>query len=318
MNAGAGSVGTYLAEKKEAIDRRLDSLVPDPETWPVSIHRAIRHSLFAGGKRLRPILALAAAETLGGDLEATLPSACGLEMIHTYSLIHDDLPALDNDAWRRGVPTCHIAFGEATAILAGDALLTHGLGTIARYPEDLRYDRAKVRLLEAVVEAIGTGGMIGGQVADLEAERGRAAGLEESESIPGLEPANLDPAALLARIHESKTGRLIRASLAVGGYLAFAGEGDLEKLDRYGERIGLAFQIRDDLLDVESDRATLGKDTRKDAGAGKLTFPVVWGVGASREMLRKTVEDAIEAARELEGEGGLLARLARFVAERRS
>jgi geranylgeranyl diphosphate synthase type II len=294
-------VTEYLAARREEVDRELSRLLPPEDAWPATLHRAIRHSLFAGGKRLRPILCLTAAETIGGESEPALAPACGLEMIHTYSLIHDDLPALDDDALRRGVPTCHVVFGEAIAILAGDALLTHGLGTLARYPEDEIYTEPKIRAVNTVVDAIGTTGMIGGQVADLEAEK------EERPSE-----------SLVEKIHESKTGRLIRASLAVGGLLAFAEDEDLARLDAYGRAIGLAFQIKDDLLDLEADSATLGKASGKDAAAGKATFPAVWGVERSRAMLREKVEEAIEAARKLPAEGGRLPDLARFVGERKN
>ena len=291
----------YLAARREEVDLALDRLLPSPETWPKSLHAAIRHSVFAGGKRLRPILCLAAAETFGADRADVLEAACGLEMIHTYSLIHDDLPALDNDDLRRGVPTCHVAFGEATAILAGDALLTHGLGMFALYPRGERYAGAKVRLLQTVVDSIGTAGMIGGQMADLEAEEVAA----PSED-------------LVEQIHENKTGRLMRASLAAGGILAFGSDGDLAQLDLYGRKIGLAFQIKDDLLDVESDAATLGKTSGKDAAAGKATFPLVWGTERSHRVLAQTIEEAVETARGLPGRGGRLPELARFVGERKS
>ena len=275
--------------------------MPGADAWPSTLHRAMRHSLFAGGKRLRPILALSAAEAVGGEAGPALEPACALEMIHTYSLIHDDLPALDNDDLRRGIPTCHVVFGEAMAILAGDALLTLGLGLLAKYPKEEVYDGAKLRTLDAVVDAIGTTGMIGGQVADLEAS-GAAAPSED----------------LVRQIHESKTGRLIRASLALGGILSFASEEDLERLDRYGRALGLAFQIKDDLLDVESDAATLGKTPGKDAAAGKVTFPGVWGVERSRQMLASTLEEAVAAAESLPGLGGRLPDLARFVGARKS
>jgi geranylgeranyl diphosphate synthase, type II len=283
------------------VDGELSRLLPPEDAWPATLHRAIRHSLFAGGKRLRPILCLTAAETIGGESGPVLAPACGLEMIHTYSLIHDDLPALDNDDLRRGVASCHVVFGEAIAILAGDALLTHGLGTLARYPEEEIYTEAKVKAVNAVVEAIGTTGMLGGQVADLEAEK---------EQHPSED--------LVRRIHESKTGRLIRASLAVGGLLSFAGDEDLERLDACGRAVGLAFQIKDDLLDIEADAATLGKASGKDAAAGKVTFPSVWGVERSREILRRTIEEAVTAARALGNGGGRLPELARFVGERKS
>ncbi|MCA1580772.1 MAG: polyprenyl synthetase family protein [Acidobacteria bacterium] len=267
--------------------------------WPEKLHRAIRHSVFAGGKRLRPILCLAAGETAGAPPGRLLAPACALEMIHTYSLIHDDLPALDNDDLRRGVPTCHVQFGEATAILAGDALLTHGLGTLARFPEGGEFAAAKIRVLETVVEAIGTRGMIGGQAADLGAE---------DEHDPS--------EALVLSIHENKTGRLIRASLAVGAILSGAPRDVLRSLETYGRAVGLAFQIKDDLLDVEADAATLGKSAGKDAAAGKATFPAVWGVERSRAMLSEQIEQAIESARGLPARGGRLPELARYVEER--
>jgi len=294
-------IAGFLAARREDVDRTLDRMLPSADAWPKKLNSAIRHSVFAGGKRLRPILCLAAAEAFGAERATVIQAACGLEMIHTYSLIHDDLPALDNDDLRRGVPTCHIAFGEATAILAGDALLTHGLGVFATYPEDETYATAKVRVLRTVVESIGTAGMIGGQMADLEAE---------DVSAPTED--------LVETIHENKTGRLMRASLAVGGLLAFGQDADLVRLDVYGSKIGLAFQIKDDLLDVESDAATLGKKSGKDAAAGKATFPVVWGVERSHRVLAETIEEAVAAARDLPSGGGRLPDLARFIGERKS
>jgi geranylgeranyl diphosphate synthase type II len=294
-------LASYLAARRLEVDATLERLVPEPSHWPETIHRAVRHSLFAGGKRVRPILCLAAAEAVGGPPGPVLEPACGLEMIHTYSLIHDDLPALDDDSLRRGVPTCHVVFGEDMAILAGDALLTLGLATLARYPQEEAWAAAKLRALALVTDAIGTSGMIGGQVADLEAE----------------EVENPDPD-LLMRIHETKTGCLIRASLAVGGVLSFASETALARLDRYGHALGLAFQIKDDLLDVESDSATLGKSSGKDAAQGKVTFPAIYGIERSRALLSEKVEEAVEAAKSLPGGGGHLPELARFVGERRN
>jgi geranylgeranyl diphosphate synthase, type II len=291
----------YLSTRKVEVDRALDRLLPSASAWPETLHRAIRHSLFAGGKRLRPILCLAAAEAVGGEWERALEPACGLEMIHTYSLIHDDLPALDDDALRRGKPACHVAFGEAMAILAGDALLTRGLGVLASYPEEEIYAPVRARAVAAVADAIGTTGMIGGQVADLEAEKAEA---HTPDSVLG--------------IHENKTGRLIRAALAVGGILSFSSSEDLERLDAYGRAVGLAFQIKDDLLDVESDASVLGKASGKDAARGKATFPAVFGVERSRALLAEAVVEALEAAGRLPREGGRLPEVARFVAERRS
>jgi geranylgeranyl pyrophosphate synthase len=299
MTTTATDIGSYLAARREEVDRELARLVPPENAWPERLHKAIRHSLFAGGKRLRPILCLAAGEAAGAPAGRLLAPAAGLEMIHTYSLIHDDLPALDDDDLRRGVPTCHVVYGEATAILAGDALLTHGLGTLARHPEGGEFAAAKIRVLETVIDAIGTRGMIGGQAADLEAE--------ENDN-PSEE--------LVLAIHENKTGRLIRASLAVGGILSGAAKDVLRSLEAYGRALGLAFQIKDDLLDVEADSETLGKAAGKDAAAGKATFPVVWGVDRSKTMLREQVEQAIDAVRGLPGRGGRLPELARFVEER--
>jgi geranylgeranyl pyrophosphate synthase len=305
MAAGAetasSGVSEYLSRRRSEVDAALERLLPGPDVWPEHLHRAIRHSVFAGGKRLRPTLCIAAAEVLGAPASLVLEPACGLEMIHTYSLIHDDLPALDNDDLRRGVPTCHVVFGEATAILAGDALLTHGLGVFASHPRGERYAAAKVRVLETVVDAIGTRGMIGGQAADLEAEE---------ERNPTAE--------LLTKIHENKTGRLIRASLLAGAILAGGDDATLARVDLYGRRIGLAFQIKDDLLDVEADAATLGKAAHKDEAAGKATFPVVWGVEKSRALLAENVAEAVALASSLPGGGGVLPDLARFVGARKS
>jgi geranylgeranyl diphosphate synthase type II len=296
--------GEFLARWRQRVDTALDDLLPPDSRWPATLHRAMRYSVMAGGKRLRPVLALAAANACGGDLEAILPAACGLEMIHTYSLIHDDLPALDDDDWRRGVPTCHKQFGEATAILAGDALLTLGLGCFSAHPAAPKYDALRARTAAAVASAIGTAGMIGGQMEDIEAER---------ESPPGDRSLGR-----LERIHAHKTGALIRASLGVGGILSFAGEDALALLDRYGTALGLAFQIKDDLLDVESTREELGKTAGKDLAHGKMTFPGLLGIEESRRRLAGTVEIAGKAARELERGAGPLGELAAFVADRKS
>jgi geranylgeranyl diphosphate synthase type II len=296
--------GEFLPGWRARVDAALQDLLPPESRWPGTLHRAMRYSVMAGGKRLRPVLALAAANACGGDLDAILPAACGLEMIHTYSLIHDDLPALDDDEWRRGVPTCHVKFGEATAILAGDALLTHGLECFSVHPAEAKYDAARSRAAAAVASAIGTRGMIGGQMEDIEAERERPAGDRTLER--------------LERIHAHKTGALIRASLAVGGILSFAAEDALRLLDRYGEALGLAFQIKDDLLDVESTREELGKATGKDVAHGKMTFPGLLGVDASRRRLAETLAAARESAVHLERGPGPLGDLAEFVGARKS
>jgi geranylgeranyl diphosphate synthase, type II len=254
----------YLAVQQRLVDEELDRLTPPETTHPATIHRAMRYSLFAGGKRIRPVLCLEAVRAVAGDAEGAVTAACPLELIHTYSLIHDDLPALDNDDYRRGKLTNHKVFGDAMAILAGDALLTLAFQVLAELSAPT--DR-KVRLMAELSTASGTvGGMIGGQVADLEGE--------------GKPP----DAALLESIHRAKTGALLRASLRMGAIYAGASEAQYAALSCYGEHIGLAFQIVDDILDVEESSEALGKTAGKDAAQHKITFPAVYGLEASRTM----------------------------------
>ena len=258
------TLAEYLAHQQLKVDAALRSLVPDESTPPESIHKAMRYSLFAGGKRIRPILCIAAADAVSDAPAGVERAASTLELIHTYSLIHDDLPALDNDDLRRGRPTCHKVFGDAMAILAGDALLTLAFQVLAQL--DCESGR-KTKLIEELAVAGGTvGGMIGGQVNDLEGE--------------GKPPE----AALLEAIHRAKTGALLRASVRMGAIYAGAGEDQLAALSAYGEHIGLAFQIVDDVLDVEQSSETLGKTAGKDAQQHKITFPAVYGLDRSREM----------------------------------
>jgi geranylgeranyl diphosphate synthase type II len=253
-----------LGEYQRLVDAELDRLVPPETAAPETIHRAMRYSLFAGGKRIRPILCLEAARAVGCGSECVVAAACSLELIHTYSLIHDDLPSLDNDDYRRGKLTNHKVFGEAMAILAGDALLTLAFQVLAQL--DTLPER-KAGLVAELASAAGTvGGMIGGQVADLEGE--------------GKPPE----AALLETIHRAKTGALLRASLRMGAIFAGATEAQYEGLSCYGEHIGLAFQIVDDILDVEESSEALGKTAGKDAAQHKITFPAVYGLPASRAM----------------------------------
>ena len=254
----------YLAVQQHLVDAELDRLTPPETTPPETIHRAMRYSLFAGGKRIRPVLCLEAARTVAGDMEGAVTAACSLELIHTYSLIHDDLPALDNDDYRRGKLTNHKVFGDAMAILAGDALLTLAFQVLAELPAPA--DR-KPRLMAELATTSGTvGGMIGGQVADLEGE--------------GKPP----DAALLESIHRAKTGALLRASLRMGAIYAGASGPEYAALSCYGEHIGLAFQIVDDILDVEESSEALGKTAGKDAAQHKITFPAVYGLEQSRTM----------------------------------
>jgi geranylgeranyl diphosphate synthase type II len=254
----------YLARQQQLVDAELDRLVPPESAAPATIHRAMRYSLFAGGKRIRPILCIEAARTVADAIDGAAACACALELIHTYSLIHDDLPALDNDDYRRGKLTNHKVFGDAMAILAGDALLTLAFQVLAELPVGAE---RKSRLIGELATASGTvGGMIGGQVADLEGE--------------GKPP----DAELLETIHRAKTGALLRASLRLGAIYAGAEETEYAALSCYGEHVGLAFQIVDDILDVEESSEALGKTAGKDAQQHKITFPAVYGLPESRRM----------------------------------
>ncbi len=262
-------IGEFLSAQQRLVDAALDRLTPPESADPATIHRAMRYSLFAGGKRIRPILCLQAAAAASGaepeSVAGAMNAACALEMIHTYSLIHDDLPALDNDDFRRGKPTCHKVFGDAMAILAGDSLFTLATQTLT-IAEDLDAER-RLALVRELSFASGTvEGMIGGQVIDIESE--------------GAAP----DADLLDRIHRAKTGALLKASVRMGGICGGAVGPDLAALSEYGEHVGLAFQIVDDILDVEESSAALGKTAGKDAAQGKITFPAVYGLETSRRM----------------------------------
>jgi geranylgeranyl diphosphate synthase type II len=276
----------YLAHRQQLVEAELDRLVPPESAPPETIHRAMRYSLFAGGKRIRPILCMESAYAAGGEMDGVAACACSLELIHTYSLIHDDLPALDNDDYRRGKLTNHKVFGDAMAILAGDALLTLAFQVLAQLPVA---DDRKTRLIAELAIASGTvGGMIGGQVADLEGE--------------GKTPT----AELLESIHRAKTGALLRASLRMGAIYAGASDEHYGALSCYGEHIGLAFQIVDDILDVEESSAALGKTAGKDAAQHKITFPAVYGLETSHRMAE---EECARAHRVLAPFGERAARL---------
>lgn len=270
------SLKEFLAAETARVDAALDRLTPPESTAPATIHRAMRYSLFAGGKRIRPILCMQAAAAVSDDAPGSLEAGCAMEMIHTYSLIHDDLPAMDNDDFRRGKPTNHKVFGEAMAILAGDALFTLAMQTLVRI-EGLAPE-AKVALIEELSFGGGTvGGMIGGQVADIEGER---------------QPPTPE---LLESIHRAKTGALLKASVRMGGICAGADPWQLDALSRYGEHVGLAFQIVDDILDVEESTEALGKTAGKDAAQGKITFPAVYGLEESRCMAQEECKRAHES-----------------------
>jgi geranylgeranyl diphosphate synthase type II len=276
----------FFEEDRAAVDAALERIMPRENAQPPSIHTAMRYSVQAGGKRVRPILCLESARIFSADVAPILPVACALEFIHTYSLIHDDLPALDNDDLRRGKPTCHKKFGEAIAILAGDALLTLAFETLANAPIE---PARRVAILSHVAASAGTvNGMVGGQVADLEAER-RA-----------IQPAELE------YIHRSKTAALIRASVASGAIAGGADDADAARLKRFGETIGWAFQVVDDILDVEESSAALGKTAGKDAAQQKATYPSLFGLENSREF---ATELETRAMAELELYGARAARL---------
>jgi geranylgeranyl diphosphate synthase type II len=295
------SLKQYLAERKALIDRTLEAFLPAGKNDPPVIFEAVRYSLFAGGKRLRPILCLAAAEAAGAKAEAVMAAACAMEMIHTYSLIHDDLPAMDNDDFRRGNPTLHKVFGEGIAILAGDALLTEAFRLLSDRSRmgDAPPEKA-LRVVCEIAEAAGFFGMVGGQVLDLIAEGKKI-------DLPGL-----------LAIHRRKTGALILVSLRAGAILAGADEAAVAALSEYGSRIGLAFQITDDILNVEGDAAELGKKTGSDAARGKATFPALMGVEASRLRAESLIEEAIEALLPFGDRATPLRAIGRHILERRS
>jgi geranylgeranyl diphosphate synthase type II len=307
----------WLESRRTLVDEALDRVMPRPDAAPGVVTEAMRYSVFAGGKRLRPMLVLAAAEAAGEDgglREAdlhtlALPAACALELIHTYSLVHDDLPAMDDDTLRRGRPTAHVVYGEGTAILSGDGLLTEAFSLLAREPDvaaagsrlpEGTLASRKLAAIQVIADAAGARGMVGGQAIDLEA------------AAPGAAP--LDGAAL-AGMHARKTGALLRASAVAGGIMAGASPAVIAAIAAYGTEVGLAFQIVDDILDVEGASAVLGKTAGKDAAAGKPTYPSLFGLDESRQRARQSLERALEALASA-GLGGQLPAIARWVVAR--
>jgi geranylgeranyl diphosphate synthase type II len=287
-----------LERGAQQIDAALDRLIPSADTYPVSIHRAMRHSVFAGGKRIRPILCMEASRAVSGNIAAGVEDlGAALEMLHTYSLVHDDLPALDNDDLRRGKPTCHVVYGEATAILAGDALQTQAYEVLAmmQCPAE-----ACVRIIEEIAHGTGTvAGMIGGQVVDLESEH-----------------ASPD-AKVLEYIHRAKTGALLTASVVSGGLYAGGSTQQIEALRSFGANIGLAFQIVDDVLDVTQSSEQLGKTAGKDTATQKLTYPALFGIEASLERADKLIADAHAALSIFGDRAAMLKELANFLVQRK-
>ncbi len=295
------NIREYLEQKREAVDRFLESVIPNAKTQPTTLHESIRYSLFAGGKRVRPILAIAAAEAIGPLSPATLPIASSLELIHTYSLIIDDLPAMDNDDYRRGKLTNHKVYGEALAILAGDALLTLAFELCSR--RDLVDGLAPARQVQLIYElAVGSGnlGMVGGQVLDIQAEN------KDIDLVT------------LQNIHKHKTGMLIRAAVRMGAIVADARPEQLDRLTGYAEDIGLAFQIADDVLNVTGTREELGKNANTDAQRGKKTYPTFYGVDGAKALADQVRDRAMAHLDGFGPSAAPLRELARYITARKN
>lgn len=286
----------YLKSRQKKVDRALDRFLPKADVKPPTIHKAMRYSVFAGGKRLRPILCLASAEACGGRIENSLPLACAIECIHTYSLVHDDLPSMDNDDFRRGRPTCHKVFGEGIAVLAGDALLTIAFEIVSRAKASRRYDMST--LLREVAVAAGSQKLIAGQVADLEAE-GRKSNRAQ-----------------LLYIHQNKTAAILTTSVRLGAMSANVNAKQLAAITKFGRTLGLAFQIIDDILDVTQTSEKLGKSAGKDIAAQKATYPAVIGLDKSRAEARRLTRQAHNALSTFGQKAGALHALANYLLER--
>jgi len=289
----------YQRECLAEVDKALDTFLPGEQVLPDSLHRAMRYSVFAGGKRIRPVLMIASCEAAGGRRDAVLPAACAMEMIHTYSLIHDDLPAMDDDDFRRGKPTNHRVFGEAHAILAGDALLTEAFRLLGDDEANGHLDPAvRLRIIELLARSAGSLGMVAGQVVDMESEG-------KGVDFPTLE-----------FIHTRKTGALILAAIQIGALIAGTGEETYERLSRYGEAAGLAFQVADDILDIVGDQARLGKDIGSDQERGKATYPALPGLDEARQRAVELRDMALEALQSFGEEAEPLRQIARYIVDR--
>lgn len=296
---GSQSFEAYLDERRATIERYLDASVPPEDVRPATISRAVRYSLLASGKRIRPLLVLAAADAVGGSAADALPAAAAVEMIHTYSLVHDDLPSMDDDSLRRGMPTSHVVFGEAVAILVGDALQAHAFRVLSAPNATVAPARA-LRALHVLAEASGAAGMVGGQVADLEAERKLATSHD------------------LEFIHRRKTGALVRAAVEMGAVVGGGNDSAIEELARYGEHIGLAFQIVDDILDVTGTSDALGKSAGKDERAGKATYPQLHGIDQARKHAGDLVGQALSELSHHDQRAEPLRQIARRILDRTS
>ena len=293
-------LNAYLAARRQMVDLALEQALPGEDVPPATVHRAMRYSVFAGGKRLRPILVIAGAEAVGASAETVLPTACAFEMIHTYSLIHDDLPAMDDDDYRRGRLTNHKVFGDAIAILAGDGLLTMAFRLVADNAARVRDPKAVIEAVAEIADAAGTVGMVGGQVVDIESE-GKAVTPEKLEYI-----------------HMHKTAALIRGSLRVGARLGGGSPEVVEAITVAGERLGLAFQIVDDILDVEGNLAELGKTAGSDVRKQKATYPAIHGIDTSHLKARALITEAVAMLAPLGAPADPIRALCQYVVERRS
>lgn len=290
----------YMAIVREKVDAALDHILPPEDRFPQVLHKAMRYSVFSGGKRFRPVLCCAAFESLGGEGDAVIPAACAIELIHTYSLIHDDLPCMDDDDLRRGKPTSHKVFGEAVAVLAGDALLSLAVEVVVRRLPAYIGSDLTVRVLEDLLSAIGSDGMVGGQVVDIQTS--------DSQATPDL----------IEYIHSRKTGCLIASSLRIGGMIAGGNSSSIKNLSDFGERVGLAFQIVDDILDAKGCFGKLKSGSELDRKRGKPTYPAVFGLEKSESIARQLIDEAKQILEPLGERGIVLRSLADLVINRKS
>jgi geranylgeranyl diphosphate synthase type II len=300
------SFDEYIRLRRAEVDAALAAILPRAPECPAVVADAMRYSVMAGGKRLRPILCLASAEAVGGDRSMAMPVACAIELIHTYSLVHDDLPAMDNDTMRRGRPTLHVVAGEGMAILAGDGLLTEAFAVMAASPTgaDTTVQTRQLRVIGIVAQAAGASGMVGGQALDLTGNDSRG------------DVATATSADQLAVVSAKKTGALIRASAVAGAIMGGASDHDVALIDDAAAQFGLAFQIIDDILDVEGVASTLGKTTGKDAAAGKPTYPAIYGLDAARHMAGECLEKAERSLRSARLTQSRLMDIGRWIVDR--
>jgi geranylgeranyl diphosphate synthase type II len=289
----------YLEDRQNIVEEALYRYLPE-DGIPAEIYKAVRYSVFNGGKRIRPILCLAAAEAVGGDLVPAMPVACALELIHTYSLIHDDLPSMDNDDFRRGKPTCHKVFGENIAILAGDALLTEAFSLLSRAEKVMFSAERRLAIIQEIADAAGIGGMVGGQALDVISEK---SGADQK---------------ILQEIHRRKTGALIVAAVKSGAMIFNAGKDKIQSLTEYGMNVGQAFQIADDILNVEGDSELMGKGTGSDAALNKVTYPSMFGMETAKEKLAEHIEAAVASLSGFGERAMPLIVIARYIKERKS